>query len=47
MIRLFRGWGFPIALLALWVITVAYVFGALTGMEVTMQSSQPAAIHAS
>ena len=40
MFRLQRGWGFPIALIALWIIAVAYTFSALTGMEATLHSTQ-------
>jgi hypothetical protein len=40
MVKLHRGWGFPIALMALWIAAVAYTFAALTGMEVAVDSAE-------
>ena len=40
MLRLKRRWGFPGALIALWIVAVAYTFGALAGMEATLQLPQ-------
>jgi len=40
MMKHLRGWGFPVGLLMVWALAVAYTLYALGGMESAVQSAQ-------